>query len=348
MKTFTVEVTQVVTVGRGDDGVGNADHPLSGLDFGRVLAVVAEMLLRDRVALHGAELAFHPNERKIICNGEAAIVEQDMMIGTQAQQIFGCVGAVVWPTERLNVCTLCIRPPDAIETGIADLAAEAVQFLDGAAYGCVPDNALNGRRDATSPIFTARCYLWRGGAHCDKPETAHLKAVSADFVPIAFDPVEPIISIAGFGSELFVLSTTEDADRQALQAAYDQGGVAPGVKCLVFRLSCTVTASAASMARVYDNVTVIFVVWVSTRQNNRSCASFPVSSDAGVRARVPAFSKKRSAILEDCAQFRLRNAFAHQLPPGESRKGIATALISQIEMLVATPAEISVWEARAA
>ena len=58
-------------------------------------AMIGDVLPADRMLRLDHELPVNAQQRQIIRNGKAAVIEQDMVIGTQTQQIVQRIRAVV-------------------------------------------------------------------------------------------------------------------------------------------------------------------------------------------------------------------------------------------------------------
>jgi len=83
--------------------------------------MIAEMLLADCVTRASSQIPRDAGERQIVGYGEPSIIKQDVMVGAKAKQVRQFVRAIMRPSERTDMCSLCVRPTLTFEGCPADL-----------------------------------------------------------------------------------------------------------------------------------------------------------------------------------------------------------------------------------
>src|SRR5580704_11305968 len=253
-----------VLIGRASPKhVGSAPWSLLDRDEDR-LVVVVEVHRIDRVpvcdgqdpSLPGALAGDGECERR---NGDGPKVEEDVIVGAQAQEVCKRISTVMRPTQRADVCRLRVRPAGCHQRNVADLARVLVHLLDLAGDSGVSDDAQNRLGDA---------FGWLTRIPDDEYT---LDEDPAQFVTPADEAVrEPLAEAPVDGVEAVVPKPTsglaDDPDRDAQVTILEQsdvsareGLVGDGTRGAGFQ---------SALTGVDDDVALV-IVWIHPREDHR-------------------------------------------------------------------------------
>ena len=99
------------------------------------------MIIVDAVARMNCEPALDADERWIFVDRDAAVVEEDVVVGAQAESVVQCIGSVMGCSERPYVGGLRVRTGEAFQPYPAYLASIVVQFLNSSCLFRISHNA---------------------------------------------------------------------------------------------------------------------------------------------------------------------------------------------------------------
>jgi hypothetical protein len=122
-------------------------------------------------------------------------IEQEVVVGTQAQHVALIVRAIVGTAQTSDVGTFSVRTCRCLQASSTELTGEVVQFLHPCWNKRVPDELTAGARHARSRTTRRRRGLVRSlveelyQAEPPDPET-----ISAYVVPVVNDLVEAVVA----------------------------------------------------------------------------------------------------------------------------------------------------------
>jgi len=109
--------------------------------------VVSQVNRTDGVPLHGAETPVEADQRQVVADREGTAIEQDVVVGAEAQHVPRYVRPVVRRAQRLDVCPLRV----GAGRWDADAVYKPYAIFDGKRWLLW----YNGRRGGVEQIGTA-------------------------------------------------------------------------------------------------------------------------------------------------------------------------------------------------
>lgn len=98
-------------------------------------------LVTRRLSKPGYPTIVHVEHVKVVCYVDPTVVEQTVMVRTQAKDVLGDVGALVWLSQPANVRALNGRAAGDGQLQPADLACAVVALLDPLRYLCAANDS---------------------------------------------------------------------------------------------------------------------------------------------------------------------------------------------------------------
>ena len=115
-----------------------------------VLTSVTEMLFADSMLRIDFQPTLLSHQRPVFPDPYTAVVEEYVMVGTEAENVIWRVGPVVRGPERPDVCCLRVRSDEAFQAHAAHLAPVVVELFDSSRLSGVSYKPLHSHLSAYS------------------------------------------------------------------------------------------------------------------------------------------------------------------------------------------------------